>query len=446
MLGTRYREQSLEEIDGNGDIVKEPIPTPLGIFSEYLNGNKLYSIQLNNTGITPTPRYKRTWDQVHPGPPYLTGGPFQSIRVMYPLAEPQAIGTYTRTIGNTKYEYVGGFYLPLVNNDPVPLATLGNLGWNNGQNSSLLPDPVADYGSQVYDRLRPQMSDGGLGVALAELRDAPRMLSTSARGFHEAWQTLGGHPTSAIMQPKKIADHFLNHQFGWLPFLSDIGKFADNFKHGRVKIDALSRNNATWIRRRRTLYENTTDWNNDYYQWGINGCQPTGSYINTVFPSTQTSVNSRLVDRVWAVGKFKYYRPELDKSLTSYDDLWPSIQRQMLLHGARINPSVLWRATPWTWLIDWGLGVGKLIDNIESVALDGVVSKYMYLMQNTRREIQSYHNLFGHDGPPLWFSWSRGYEIKQRQEAGNPYGFGLSWGGLSPMRIAILAALGISRT
>lgn len=444
-LGSRYREMVLLERDAKGDLVTGPVPTPLGVFSEYLNGVKLYSVNLNHTGIVPTPSFKRTWDQVHPGPPYLTGGPFSSVRVVYPRVAAQAIGTYSRTVGNTKYEYKGGFYLPLTGHDPVPLSTLANMGWNPGQDSTLLPDTEADYGSQVFGRLRPQLSDGGLGVALAEMRDTPRMLKTTAKGFAEIWRSLRGHPSAPFMAPKKAADHFLNQEFGWIPFLNDVEKFADNVANGEFKINQLARDNNAWVRRRRTLYQNTTGWNTDYYQWGFPGCQPNGAYLNLVFPSQQWAVYSRLVDSVWASGAFKYYRPELDKSLPSYDDMMPAMRRQMLLHGARLNPSVLWRATPWTWLIDWGLGVGKLIDNMEAIGLDGVVSKYLYLMQHTRREIISEHVLSGHDGDPVVFTWPRSYEVKQRMEASNPYGFGLSWSGLSPMKLAILAALGISR-
>jgi hypothetical protein len=444
-LGMRYRERQLDERYEGSNILVAPVPTPLGVYREYVDGTLVAEVPHNHTGLTPVPRFQRTWDQKHPGPPYLTGGPFASIRVAYPRDMPKGIGTYFRIDGNRKYEYTGGFYNPDISRDPIPLSTLANMGWNAGQDHSLLPDPEADYGSQVFDRLRPQLSDGGLAVAVAELRDVPQMLSTSAKGFHEIWKSMGGHQSSPFMQPKKLADHFLNHEFGWVPFLSDVGKFADNFKHGKMKIDQLADSNNTWQKRERTLHKNTTGWNLEHFQENYSGCQPLGAYLNQVFPYTTFEVYSRLVDRVWAEGSFKFYRPELDKSLSSYNDNWPAMQRQMLLHGARINPSVLWRATPWTWLIDWGLGVGKLIDNLEAIGLDGVVSKYLYLMQSTKREIFSQHSLHGSAGGVVNLRWDRGYTVKQRVEASNPFGFGLSFGGLSPMKVAILAALGISR-
>lgn len=445
-LGTRYRERSLGETKEGSNVPLDPIPTPLGVFREYSSGAVVNTVYLNNTGTGYIPRFQRTWDQVNPGPPYLSGGPFSSLRALYPIQEAQGAGTHSRTIGSTKYEYSGGFYLPDLSNDPISPSSIANMGWGSGQDSTLLPDPEATYGPEVFGRLRPQLSDGGLGVAVAELRDLPGMLKTSAQGFHEIWKSMGGHPTSPFMQPKKVADHFLNHEFGWVPFLADVGKFADNFKHGRVKLDNLTKNNDKWIKRERVLHDELVDWNIIHSQEGFIGCQPNGYYMSLIFPYVRTDIYSRLVDRVWAEGRFRYYRPELDRSLSSYDDAWPAMQRQMLLHGARINPSVLWRATPWTWLIDWGVGVGKFIDNMEAIGLDGVVSKYLYLMQHKQQELASVIYLVGSDQGTQALQWHRKLESKQRVESGNPFGFGLQLGNMSPMKLAILAALGISRT
>jgi hypothetical protein len=49
------------------------------------------------------------------------------------------------------------------------------------------------------------------------------------------------------------------------------------------------------------------------------------------------------------------------------------------------------------------------------------------------------------EGGDVEFEWSRKIEVKQRNEAGSPFGFDSPWETLSPWRLAILAALGISK-
>lgn len=444
-LGSRYREKQLAEVLANGNVAS-PVPTPLGIYREYTNNVKTFELNLNNTGITPTPRVIKTWDRKNPGPPYESGGPFSSIRILYPQATPQGGGVYYRTVGNKRYEYTGSFYLPDCTHDPIPLGTLFNLGWNAGQNTTgLPPDPEAVYGPSAFSKTRPPLSDGGLGQAIVEVRDAPRMLKTSARGFKDFYESIGGRPDGPVMAPKKAADHFINGQFGWRPFLKDIDDLADNLINYRDKFRRLMDGNGKYQKRERTLFKATVDEGMLYSQSGYFGCQPSGTYLNNIFPSSNFSVWTGRVDRVWSEGAFTYYRPEFDVSDPDFYGPWSRLRRHMDIHGMRINPSLLWKVTPWSWLADWFLPINRYIEDMEAVINDGVVAKYLYVMQSVTKNITSVHQLFGADSGPVTLMWNRSYTTKTRVGANNPYGFGQSWDGLSPKQLLILGALGITR-
>lgn len=445
-LGSRYREKVLAEVLANGNVAS-PVPTPLGVYREYTNGVQTLEVQMNNVGITPTPRIIKTWDRKNPGPPYRTGGPFSSVKIMYPQATPQGVGVHFRTVGNKRYEYTGGFYLPDCTHDPIPLGQLFNLGWNVGQSSSALPpDPEAVYGPTAFSKTRPPLSDGGLGQAIVEVRDTPRMLRTSARGFKDFYESIGGIPSGPSMAPKRVADHFINRQFGWVPFLKDIDDFSDNLINYRDKFRRLMDGNGQYQKRERTLFKANVDEGMFYSQAGYFGCQPSGAYMANIFPTSNFSVWTGRVDRVWSEGAFTYYRPEFDVEDPAFYGPWARMRRHMDIHGLRVNPSLLWKVTPWSWLADWFLPIGRYIEDLEAVVNDGVVAKYLYVMQNVKRGITSIHQLFGADSGAVTLRWDRFYETKTRVPANNPYGFGISWDGLSPKQIAILAALGYLRT
>jgi hypothetical protein len=146
----------------------------------------------------------------------------------------------------------------------------------------------------------------------------------------------------------------------------------------------------------------------------------------------------------WFSGAFTYYLPS-DYSTRG------AMARQLAMAkktiGLSLTPDVVWNLAPWSWAADWFFNVGDVLSNVTDWATDGLVMKYGYMMEHTRSVNTYYYSGFtglksGHAVPtPL----SLVVETKQRRKA-NPFGFGLTWGGLSPRQLSILAALGITKT
>lgn len=396
--------------------------------------------------------YERTWDEVHPGPPYLRGGPFTSVKARLPHFDVKGTGKYESndSENNRKIVYTGGFGVPVFPADSLLIDDYINIG-NNWSNASLFPSLDA-LGSQAYTKLRPQLASAGLGVALAEARDIPRMLKTTSLAFHDSWKAMGGSTISGSadyrMRPKKVADNFLNVQFGWIPFLSDMGKFINLYHKSGDYMRQLRRDNNTWVKRKRVnqIVESITVVPN----LGINyRVQPTANFqISRLFSSAPTAeIFIKDSTLVWFEGVFKYYRPEFSGAQDWFNGNTPvgDLNRLLTVYGARINPSVIYKATPWTWLGDWFTNIGDTVDRASDWAFDGMVSKYMYLMHHKVRELILRQKIPLKTGGTLTLEWSRSCDIKRRVGADNNFGFSLSGGGLTGRQIAILGALGISR-
>jgi hypothetical protein len=148
--------------------------------------------------------------------------------------------------------------------------------------------------------------------------------------------------------------------------------------------------------------------------------------------------------RVWAEGSFRYYRPELDPNHDSFPGELAQAKRLLLLYGARINPAVIYRVMPWTWLIDWFTGLGRNISILNSAYEDQVAARYVYIMCHQKVKVSQTGTIFFQSGDHR-INWDRFYETKFRESADSPYGFSLPWSGLTPKQLAILGALGISR-
>jgi len=116
------------------------------------------------------------------------------------------------------------------------------------------------------------------------------------------------------------------------------------------------------------------------------------------------------------------------------------------LTGLSLDPDTLWNLAPWSWAVDWFSNTGDVISNLTDRGLYGLVMRYGYVMEHTITT--DTYTLVQPSSPTakkmLGSPLRVITETKQRRGA-NPYGFGVSWDGLSPFQGSILAALGISR-
>lgn len=389
---------------------------------------------------------------------YRDGGNFASLHGIRPDASVIGAGTY-RTVpedsNNSFYwRYTGGFSEPGFGSSDLLASGWQNLGRHPGDTTAF---PLLDaYGTQAYARLRPRLEKAGLMVALREAKDIPRMLQTTAKFYHDAWQNIAGFRryTSIRRAPKEAANQFLNHYFGWVPFVNDLVSFDDVYQNSEKYIEQITRDNNSWVKRKRVM--EYTESVTPVTSGGTPGVTPNiGAFpfnmlrFETVpgVGSTQAlwSIREETLTRVWAMGSFKYYRPEFDASLQDYSSQWNDLQRRLKVYGAEISPTNVYKSTPWTWLIDWFSNVGDHIDQVNDILIDDVASRYMYVMRHWVRRLIFSTRMHYWQGP-LNFEWNRFIETKQRQRASSSFGFTLATKNLSPKQWSILAALGLSRS
>lgn len=398
-------------------------------------------------------------DELHPGPPYRSGGPFRSLKMVWsnPYYGIFGKGTYVRADGAMRY--VGGFGPPTVTKWGQDMAGFSDLNVNLIPESSMFPT-MSGWGDKVWNKTTPQIERASALIAAAELRDVPKMLGGTAKAFHESWAAMGGKTTRVgqiftrdfrregtrdaqklIMKPKGLADKFLNTNFGWIPFLSDLKKFDNVLQNSHIYISNLTRRNDKWTRRRVILKDDmvVTKLNGGI---GVN-LNPglTNDYFSGL-PSWE--LVEELHTRVTGVGSFKFYRPEFDANLPGFNSGWNGAMRHLAVAGFRINPSNLYRATPWTWAADWILGIDDYVDRLTGLYFDGHATKYCYAMQS-QKKIRKFIQVLPFYSGTVTLTFTRLVETKQREVAASPFGYSLAWNSLTPRQLAIAAALGISR-
>jgi len=330
-------------------------------------------------------------------------------------------GTMCATIASTGIASVGDFLLP--SSDSI----LDGYG-ASGVARALPTNPLANMGQFLYElREPPRVPGRGLYGARPPNYNArdPSSWRDTANNFRRLAR--GG------------SDEFLNHVFGWVPFIQDMTDFfvvTNNL--GRQAHDYHAHSGQD-IRRRRTVIDTTS----------VTGQAPIANQYP--YPALDAShyrtpgimhIQVTTSQKVWFSGAFTYYLPPADNFVHWFNRYENFAHR---FYGLRLDPDLLWRIAPWSWAADWFTNTGDVVRNLSAFNNDGLVMRYGYVMEHLRKE--TVYDLVGctwADGTPASFRDTVVLDTKSRRGA-NPYGFGVNPGSLTPRQSAIIGALGINR-
>lgn len=224
---------------------------------------------------------------------------------------------------------------------------------------------------------------------------------------------------------------YLNAKFGWEPLIRDVRAFAKTVKQSDHILNNYRKNSGTKMR---VAYEGGADTETNTVQ--------TGNFLSS--PSfcfgTGTLIEER-TQRTWFRGAFKYHIPVADSTVGKFQQ-WASMSDHLL--GWKVTPETLWNIAPWSWAADWFGNTGDILANVSNLGKDGLAMQYGYAMGYKARRSSYSVNLIdkSYSTPTTRYTLK---EYKRRVPA-TPYGFGVDLESLSAQQIAIIAALGLSRT
>lgn len=231
---------------------------------------------------------------------------------------------------------------------------------------------------------------------------------------------------------RNLGHEYLNVQFGWLPFVNDLRETL----HAVVHSDEI-------LQKYRRGSGHTTRVG---YKFPTNS-SASSTYIPGFYYSVDDTLSgwdagpvrrSVLSDQdIWFVGAYRYQIPATPEQLTK-----SAKYRQYATHVLGLRPTLenVWDAAPWSWLVDWAVNVGDVAHNISAFGHDGLILAYGYIMCH-HKEVETWTAPGGSNCSGC--TTTNTNEWKVRFPA-SPYGFGLTYDGLTASQKAILAAVGIS--
>jgi len=378
--------------------------TPLG------GGERLVSAQQNlweSVSLQPDHTYGEQWTQSNPkvGGKYISGGPWTLNKESVVSSVAQAKSpTYRGTVS------LGGPRFTVAR--PLSYANPTDLELDSaGTKAIAQSDPT----NPAFD----------LSTYLGEI-------------LHEGLPYLPGAQTKdATGLAKSAGSEYLNVEFGWSPFVRGLKQFANAVVRSSSIVDGYLAEANRLVKRRVVLLDDRRTGTS------------TGSY--TVSPSFfgqfyQGSCTVTAFKQMWFEGAFMYHLP-LGTGVADRISRYGSYARKLL--GIGLSPEVIWNLAPWSWAIDWFVDIGSVMQNASMSGNDGAVMYYGYTMCHTgftEEHVAGPHPSMGSLGPVAGSLTRLVTSEQKRRRSGSPFGFGVNQSSLSARQIAIMAALGLSKT
>jgi hypothetical protein len=248
--------------------------------------------------------------------------------------------------------------------------------------------------------------------------------------------------------PRKGASgEYLNYQFGTRPLVKDVKDLVHAVTHSGQVLAQYERDSGKVVRRSfafpsedTTTETNANGFNTIPYGSGPGWTTSMATYGMSAGGAVRLS--RKVTRRVRFSGAFTYHLPA---GYNSSEKMKEYSSKFNTLTGGELTIESLWKIAPWSWAVDWFSNAGDVISNLDDFKRQGLVMHYGYLMVHTIVQ-DTYSQTWptvNNNRPvvsPLIFVT----ETKQRRKA-NPFGFGVSWDGLSPFQLSIAAALGLNR-
>lgn len=231
--------------------------------------------------------------------------------------------------------------------------------FGGGMSKSLLDTYMPPYPSELVEGLcynaflnatEQIPSDVSIPNFLYELREAKELIPKIDGFLHT------------------ISGGYLNLQFGWLPMLQDIRNFLGAADAVRRRIAVL-----------KSMYNKVTDLHfgdEDFYHPPISTPPSKNSRDVSITIPADLSHPGRIPEYSFMDSYSADFHCKLKvfSTVSGLDEVDSFLKAMLTSLGFMNAPRVLWNAMPWSWLIEWFVKCGRLLDKFDNQPFPGSIS------------------------------------------------------------------------
>lgn len=251
------------------------------------------------------------------------------------------------------------------------------------------------------------------------------------------------------------ADSYLQLQFGILPTTRDIIGIANAVANTEKKLRVLLEREG----RRRIKHYVFKRYLGDYsgYNRETSYALNEGQFFGSTTSEGSTGFNYALYPGINVQRYTLIQEPAIFHAQIEYNYMFTQFQREharMLAFldslGVNLNPAIIWNAIPWSFLVDWLIGVSRWLDDRKVLNLEPTVNitRYLWSHKVTRRTrcvFKTYQSGSGVASVPPSYLPDL-YESSYRRDVGLPSKDSLlTASGLSSRELSLGVALALTR-
>jgi hypothetical protein len=256
----------------------------------------------------------------------------------------QAAGWYALDRSGTFMQY-----LPDMGNTLAPLSS--------GIGSAPVPDGwwsmVDSAMEHMLPGIKPELSLINSLIELKDFKTLPRTLSSIATMSKHLIKAPGRYPLKKVM--KVCADAYLQDKFNIAPLISDIMGVYDTFKSIPAKANRLRKDAGTV---KHLHYRK--DLSAEYPPIIISGSgNPLPTYYVLAGHQANWNIQGLYTLNQFTVSmSYKFFLPDMSEK-----ELLARAYLDSL--GVNLNPQIIWNAIPWSFVVDWLVGIGPWLSKLQ---------------------------------------------------------------------------------
>jgi hypothetical protein len=273
------------------------------------------------------------------------------------------------------YEQTVNGFIP----DPDGLSSLKNLSYRK-----MLPVIKAELSSiNSFIELK---DFGSLPNTIRNLTNLPGFLSF-----------IGRFPGKTLRQVARLgSDAYLQAKFNILPLLSDISGIHTALDQTMSRLNQLVAGQGQTRRRHYTfLLDDVT--NIDDLGYSTSSGNPSYHEIDpmgTIFNRRQVVSNPSVF----------HAEIEYNYNYTKYQLEHARVLSFLDAIGVNLNPAIIWNAIPWSFVVDWVIGIGQWLDSRKRLNMEPLINIHRYLWSITRHRTITVSSTYV-TPDDLWQGW-----------------------------------------
>jgi len=304
-----------------------------------------------------------------------------------------------------------------------------SFGWLNLE--PLSDSEIAFYGHQAISATTPTHPVAQFSDFLAQSLSTklPKLIGDIGRIY------------SFARLARESGDQWVNLEFGWVPFISDLRALFNMVLDSYKIVTDYKNGSGRTTRRRYNISDETVTHAPQVSLVGARLESPANFDSDILEDVGKLESQSSVRTRIWFSGAYTYYLPNSPGFLGRMER-YASLAQKLL--GLNFTPQVLWDLAPWSWLADWQFDLTSQLAINNDLSTDNLVLKYGYLMREiSARSIYTaaVRARYGRGTQLVRNSYS---VIQKERVRATPYGFAVNPETFSLKQLSILAALGLS--